>query len=254
MFVRFMIKNLFLSLFLATSSFSMKYEKDRCHASNPSMTQACFLTFSAGLGMQAYHNLFYEKERLEEPTFFTNFIINGVEIFVSYIAADLLSLIGHWVGDIVHDKKIKTFPLNIFVDDHHEDPQDVIRKSDAENLVSYYGAGNVLLLPVTLFFSPSLGKEIFTYTILLTANSQKFHQWSHEDRTKLPWPVKKLQDYGVILSNKEHKIHHYGDPEKNIKPFESNFGVMAGWWNPPINWLVKTAKKYSPFFQNVHEA
>eukprot|EP00244_Chara_vulgaris_P005201 TRINITY_DN2068_c0_g1_i1.p1 TRINITY_DN2068_c0_g1~~TRINITY_DN2068_c0_g1_i1.p1 ORF type:complete len:168 (-),score=37.41 TRINITY_DN2068_c0_g1_i1:253-756(-) len=54
--------------------------------------------------------------------------------------------------------------------------------------------------------------------------SQQFHAWAHSKKSKLPWIVLQLQDAGLLVSRREHGIHHR-------PPYEGRYAIVSGIWN-----------------------
>lgn len=113
---------------------------------------------------------------------------------------------------------------------HHKNPTKFI-----ENVLitSNYGQFELLtfvstpLYIITNCFTNS-HVLVFMYTFLLVGSSaQIFHGYSHMPIVQVPYVIRVLQRYNIILSNKEHLRHH----KKN----DHYFTIVNGWANPLLN-------------------
>ncbi len=147
------------------------------------------------------------------------------------IAADFVSGFVHWAADtwgtsewpIVGPSLIRSFR------EHHVDQAAITR----HDFVETNGASSMVCIPVTgLAFLIPLNQDniwayfatsfilFFSLFILLT---NQIHKWSHS--RQVPMIVKRLQDWGLILSGPHHRVHH-------TPPFEHYYCITTGWLNP----------------------
>ena len=112
---------------------------------------------------------------------------------------------------------------------HHSTPWTITFRSFCNNLYKVaYGTIPALtilaLLPTTLITADTrLFYALFINWWLL---SQEFHKYSHM-RTP-PIYAKNLQKIGLILSRKEHGLHH-------SIPYDSNYCILNGVCNPILD-------------------
>ena len=69
--------------------------------------------------------------------------------------------------------------------------------------------------------------------MLMICMSQQFHAWSHMKKSDLeaqPMGAAVIwaQDAGLLISRKAHGAHHR-------PPFESNYCIVSGLWNPLLD-------------------
>lgn len=170
----------------------------------------------------------------------TSTVILALAAVVGYALADLISGIVHWLGDRYGSE---TTPLigPIFVRpfrEHHLDPKAITR----HGFVETNGSNCIVSVPcmAVAFFvipeTPSLfstfllgGKLAFCLAIFAT---NQFHKWAHMDNP--PRLVPLLRSISLILTPEHHGIHHSA-------PFDRNYCITVGWWNPLIHRIFKEA-------------
>jgi hypothetical protein len=118
---------------------------------------------------------------------------------------------------------------------HHKSP---LKLTENVIITAIHGQFEILLFlttPVyfiTNYYFTNNHILVFTNTaILLSTSSQIFHGYSHLPTTQVPYIVKILQRYNLILSNKTHLQHH--------KHGEYYFTIVNGWANPLMDVLYK---------------
>jgi len=148
--------------------------------------------------------------------------------------ADFFSGIFHWIADtwgcletpLIGNTFIRSFR------EHHLEPT-AITKHD---LFEVNGDNCMITLPllmITAFakFKPDDIYYLFVHNFLMllciwVSLTNQIHKWSHTYR--LPLYVKLMMDMGLILSKKDHAIHHRN-------PFDKYYCITNGWLNP---WLA----------------
>jgi len=145
--------------------------------------------------------------------------------------ADLFSGLVHWGADtwgnlstpLVGTTFIRSFR------EHHVDPFQITR----HDIIETNGDNCLLTLPflALLAFSnirSDSGSDLFVSNFLFwlcfwVALTNQFHKWSHMH--KPPAWVTVLQDLHIILSKKDHQMHHH-------TPFDKYYCITNGWLNP----------------------
>jgi len=54
--------------------------------------------------------------------------------------------------------------------------------------------------------------------------TNQIHQWAHMPSP--PWPIRTLQDCGLLLGRAEHAAHHE-------RPYDVHYCITTGWCNRP---------------------
>lgn len=153
-----------------------------------------------------------------------------------YIAADFCSGFVHWIGDtfgeedwpIVGSGFIKPFR------EHHVDPKGITRHDFIEVNGNNCFVLLLLIVPVALFVPHSWGYVSFALLSFImslsfgTFMTNQFHQWAHQGQ---PHPlIKRLQRSSMILSPKNHDIHH-------ASPYRDSYCITCGWLNPMLDYM-----------------
>ncbi|WCL48519.1 fatty acid desaturase CarF family protein [Leptospira sp. GIMC2001] len=202
------------------------YSYSKTHRSIEIFSIISFILIILGLGyhlVQGY-NSFHSKSEL------FGLILTLVIIF-SYISADFISGLVHFLGDsfgteetpIVGASFIKPFR------DHHTDPEGITR----HDFIETNGNNCIVSLPVLIavYFYLPYKTDVLSYLLawfilalmLGIFMTNQIHKWAH---LKNPGVVIKfLQDRSFILNPDHHKIHH-------TAPFDRYFCITCGWLNP----------------------
>jgi len=150
---------------------------------------------------------------------------------VNVILADLFSGLVHWGADSWGSLQTpfvgKTFIRSFR--EHHVDPFQITR----HDWIETNGDNCMLTVPalVPLYFikiGDNNSKELFLICFITTlalwvALTNQFHKWAHT--LKPTQSVSALQELKVILSRKNHQIHHH-------TPFDRYYCITTGWLNP----------------------
>lgn len=128
-------------------------------------------------------------------------------ILLCLVAADFLTGLLHWWEDTYGDPGWPVIGELIVKPNilHHQDP---LHFTTAETLFSRNYLQVVpasLLAAGVLFLSPSLWPV--SLTLVVAAFGNEVHAWSH--RAKNPWPVRLLQDTGILQAPRQHAKHHH---------------------------------------------
>jgi len=151
---------------------------------------------------------------------------------LSMVLADVFSGLVHWGADTWGNLQTpvvgKTFVRSFR--EHHVDPFRIT----VHDVIETNGDNCLLTIPALAILSfVKIGdnlSQMFVVSFIVTlavwvSLTNQFHKWAH--MTKPPKSVGLLQDFKIILSRKEHQIHH-----KN--PFDRYYCITTGWLNPVL--------------------
>ncbi len=146
-------------------------------------------------------------------------------VLVSYFVADAGSYILHYLVDFYGDPH-KPGIVHEF-QQHHDNQFGIVNASLSEVLLpaAWIVVPGLLLLSVLAtagWLHPALYLAL-SVAGLCWGYAQLFHRWAHQ--AVCSWPVRFLQDTGMILSSWSHAEHH-------IEPYTSHYAVVNGWSNP----------------------
>lgn len=154
------------------------------------------------------------------------FVYIGIFI-TSVLLGDLGTGIFHWSVDnygSIHTPVVGT--VCAAFQGHHDTPWTITFRSFANNVykICYVTVPTMIAL---YFAHPGPQTQMF---LALFINwwmlSQEFHKYSH--MKKPPSIIKFLQNNSIILSRKEHGLHH-------TSPFEGNYCILTGIMNPLLD-------------------
>jgi ubiquitin-conjugating enzyme E2 variant len=152
-----------------------------------------------------------------------------LQILLAYYAAEFLSGFAHWFEDTYLDA-YSPWPLAAIGadnDHHHRFPRAMVAYRWWDTISTTIPFVIVLFL----FCAALLGTNAFTWAlslILLFAN--QVHKLAHMRPAELPWPVRALQNAGVLISPQQHSQHHRGS-------FDSNYCAVSGHLNGVLDGL-----------------
>jgi len=163
--------------------------------------------------------------------FLRNIWVTLCACVLSMCVADFFSGIAHWGADtwgsldtpLIGNSMIRSFR------EHHLAPTAMCH----HDLIETNGDNCMMTLPLLLLASTSgFGQQtvyslfVHNFLVLLSvwvALTNQIHQWSH--MYKPPQYAVFLQNYGIILSKREHAVHHRN-------PFDKYYCITNGWLNP----------------------
>jgi len=150
-------------------------------------------------------------------------------IIASIVLGDMGTGIFHWSVDNYGGIKTPIFgSVCVAFQGHHDTPWTITFRSFCNNVfkIAYGTIPALVLVAVLVPAEAVLAKVFLTLFINWWLISQEFHKWAHM-RT-VPPVVKFLQDSGIILSRKEHGLHH-------TSPFEEKYCILTGICNPILD-------------------
>jgi plasmanylethanolamine desaturase len=147
------------------------------------------------------------------------------------VFADFVSGVVHWTADtwgretmpILGRRFLRPFRV------HHVNPDDFLRR----DFIDCNGDVAMVVIPflTAAWFIPLhlLSGQIAAVFLVAFCSAglptNQVHQWAHMRRP--PRWVRQLQDWGLILSRREHQRHH-------APPYVQNYCIAAGWCNRPL--------------------
>ena len=157
---------------------------------------------------------------------------------IGWLASDLLSGLLHWAFDswgsvntpLIGNAFIRPFR------EHHVDPQAMTR----HDFVETHGASCLAVLPLLAATSLAPLESVaafFAQALLLSIAlgalaTNQCHKWAHMDQGSTPAAVRWAQRCRLVLPRWQHELHH-------TPPFDSHFCVSSGWFNAPLNALLR---------------
>lgn len=152
--------------------------------------------------------------------------------FLGFAMADLVTGIFHWGVDNYGDEATPVFgPVIDAFQGHHNHPWVIAEREVANNLGSVAKAATFLILPLPFMQDVDPHQRLFLVSLLSNAAlSQQYHAWAHSKPSRNPEPVRVLQRAGILLSSREHAVHHRS-------PHAVKYCIVNGWWNPVLDSL-----------------
>lgn len=148
-------------------------------------------------------------------------------VMSSIVLGDLGTGVFHWSVDNYGSIKTPVFgSVCVAFQGHHDTPWTITFRSFCNNVYKIaYGTIPPLLLLAVMQPQP-LTLVFFTLFINWWLISQELHKFAHMRQP--PAAVRFLQDAGIILSRKEHGLHH-------TSPFEGHYCILTGVCNPLLD-------------------
>lgn len=163
-------------------------------------------------------------------------------IAASVVIGDFATGVFHWATDNYGSIKTPVFgTVCAAFQGHHLTPWTITFRSFVNNVYKICFATVPVLLLLGLALTFLHMHPLTNIFFVLFANwwmvSQEFHKYAHMKR--VPPPVRWLQDRGIILSRREHGLHH-------TAPFEGHYCILTGINN---GWLDRT--QFFRYLENV---
>lgn len=151
------------------------------------------------------------------------------QIVLGILFADLMSGIVHWYIDTYGDPDTPVLGRHVYhpTINHHAEPLDCIRASFWSRngplcgLMSVFIAGFLLLGWINAFTLSAIFAGVF---------ASEIHVWSHKPKRMRPVLVRWLQNRKIILTPREHWLHHTGG-------FNQRYCTITNLLNPLIDRL-----------------
>jgi len=152
-------------------------------------------------------------------------------IVFSLVVTDLISGLLHVVLD--NPRSLKLAPIRGLAEGfqrHHEKPANIYEMPLYQHLYVMHMPLTFLFVAVLPFQNPSM-HVVFLSMVVGLHLMQMCHLWAHLPAERVPGPVRLLQKVGVLLSKREHDLHH-------SPPYDRDFCIMTGVCNRPLNAAV----------------
>lgn len=163
--------------------------------------------------------------------FFQNIWVFLCACVLSMSAADFFSGMFHWAADTwgsIDSPLAGTFIRSFR--EHHLTPVAMCK----HDFFEVNGDNCMLIVPVlmlTALVTPRhdvfflFGHNFLMLVSVWVAITNQIHKWTHT--YKLPYYVQLMMDMGLILSKRDHAVHHRN-------PFDKYYCITNGWLNPVL--------------------
>ena len=149
-----------------------------------------------------------------------DFLNISLLVISSIILGDFATGVFHWSVDNYGSIKTPVFgAVCVAFQGHHDTPWTITFRSFANNVYKICYATIGFLSALMLLNPGPFTRIFFTLFINWWMLSQEFHKMAHMKVAPPSW--KFLQDKGIILSKKEHGLHH-------TSPFEGHYCILTG--------------------------
>uniref|UniRef100_A0A7S0ZBR6 Lipid desaturase domain-containing protein n=1 Tax=Timspurckia oligopyrenoides TaxID=708627 RepID=A0A7S0ZBR6_9RHOD len=153
----------------------------------------------------------------------------SASVLSSLFLADFGTAVYHWAVDNYGDRNtpLVGYQIDAF-QGHHTSPWTITERGTFNNL---HRACVPVLLPFMMIctigselnFNVKLFLGVFLSSIVMC---QEIHKWAHMIQSP-NGIVEKLQKWNLLVSRKEHGLHH-------SSPYEGHYGIVNGW----SNWML----------------
>lgn len=149
-----------------------------------------------------------------------DYIMLPLTVMASIVLGDLGTGVFHWSVDNYGSLKTPIFgAVCVAFQGHHQTPWTITFRSFINNVYKIaFATVPTLVLLLSLPVNP-YARLFLSLFINWWLVSQEFHKYSH--MKQVPPLIKKLQEFNVILSRKEHGLHHNS-------PFEGHYCILTG--------------------------
>ena len=153
-------------------------------------------------------------------------VLEGIAVLA---LVDFVSGLIHWVEDTFWTEKTPVLGRWVVAPNvlHHHSPSAFVEKSWLES------SWDLLLLGLGVlavaWVSDCLTWQVWLF-VVVGANANQIHKWTHLPARRLPWAVRALQRLRLLQSAAHHAAHHRG--AKNTA-----YCVITPWVNPVLDRL-----------------
>jgi ubiquitin-conjugating enzyme E2 variant len=155
----------------------------------------------------------------------------GLSIIIGSLTADFATGLFHWFEDqyLHHESWIcqRVWFLRLISEQnvkHHIDPLFMVQFGTIQTIMM--SIPFVTVAAIFLGFCGFLLHPFSLTLLILSLFTNEFHKLSHQIGHKSKW-IRKLQDAGIILSAKRHRLHHIY--------FDRAYCVTSGLMNFPLD-------------------
>ncbi len=114
---------------------------------------------------------------------------------------------------------------------HHQNPANIYEMPLYQHLYVMHMPLTLLFFVVLPFHEPGM-YVVFLSMIVGLHVMQMAHLWAHLPLSRVPRVVRWLQNGRVLLSKRQHDLHH-------TPPYDKDFCIMTGACNRPLNAAVR---------------
>lgn len=170
-----------------------------------------------------------------QNTLYNYWWIMPLAICISFIAADFISGVVHWIGDSFGSEKTPFIGNHVIQPfrDHHGNPTSICE----HGFIQTNGNNCLILLIFMVPIYLSIQKQLslwyilllcfFLFFSLLVFVTNQIHKYAHMCVKKKPRSIAWLQQHHLIISPEKHNLHHQA-------PYNSNYCITCGWCNPVL--------------------
>jgi len=149
------------------------------------------------------------------------------------VLSDVFSGLVHWGADTWGSLETPFLGKTIIRSfrEHHLDPMAITRHDWIEaNGDSHMAIVPALFLLALTSLEPGNNGDLFITSFLVCTGfwvslTNQFHKWAHS--MKPPTLIHLLQESNLILSKRNHQVHHHN-------PFDRYYTITTGWLNPVL--------------------
>jgi len=158
-----------------------------------------------------------------------NPLLLAAAVLASILLGDLGTGVFHWSVDNYGTLKTPVFgTVCAAFQGHHLTPWTITFRSFANNVYKIAYMTVPALVLTSFLTSDPYSLTFLTLFINWWLLSQELHKYSHMKGSQIPPLLKHLQDLGLVLSRKEHGLHHNS-------PFEGHYCILTGVCNPLLD-------------------
>ena len=168
------------------------------------------------------------------------FIIGLLEALGIVMLADFIAGLVHWAEDAYGTENTPVFgPLLIRANIvHHHLPRYFTRFNwwETSRDAVFVSAG-LLIIGICLGVA---GWQLWLFA-LVSANANQVHKWSHRTRAENGPVISFLQDIGLLLSPRQHAVHHTDPKNTYYCPVTNLVNPLLEWvrfW-PALEWVIE---------------
>jgi len=157
-----------------------------------------------------------------------------VLVLSSWLAADFLTGVFHWIEDRYMAKSSLDFVNSILEDNdlHHRKPTAMLLSTGWVNMRSSAAAGWPLAFACWWFGMPAF----VWLSIFFATFGNLIHRWSHKPKRQLPRWIRGMQEFGLFISQEHHDTHHRSMQQLIPKHLAGcKFCGMTDWLNPTLD-------------------
>lgn len=150
------------------------------------------------------------------------------EIVIIFFIVDFITGFVHWLEDSYANPEI--WWMRVVAEDnilHHKKPRAFLQKSWWQSSYDLVFLSCLYLLVNYLWFSVSWHDIVF---VILVVNANQVHKWSHQRDDEKSYFVRKLQQWKILQSVRNHGKHHRAC-------MNSHYCTFGNFLNPVLEYL-----------------